>query len=571
MIFKTALLACVAAPGTVPQQGIKLNGPLVSGGGTSGDVSDYRRSPDGTRIVYRADQEADQVFELYSVPATGASSAVKLNGPLPTNGDAGGFEITPDGTRVVFHVDQELNDVFELYSVPIDGSSAPVKLSGPMSAGGDVDQLTWLIAPDSSRVVYRADQDTDEVFEVYAAPVDGSASAVKLSGPMVAGGDVQQFGVQIGSTSSRVVYRADQLADERFEVFSRPIDGSGTAVRLNGTLAAGGDVQAAFIDADGSHVIYRADQSVDELFELFSRPTDGSGSPVRLNDALPPNGDVFQDPALGAPGDRVVYRADQSADGVIELYSVPSDGSASPVKLSGTMVLGGDVSTVVITADGTRALYRADQESDEVIELYSAPIDGSAAAVKLSGAMTAGGDVDFDLEIASDSGRVVYRADQDVNDVVELYSAPVDGSVAAVKLNPALVPGGDVQLLATGISPDSTRVAYAADQETDERLELYAVPIDGSAAAVKLSGALVPGGAVRLPFHGPLDTLVVFLADRDADEVVELYTVPIDGSQQPLRLNGPLAPGPITGDVLEFAFAPGGGTIVYRADQETEN
>ncbi len=50
------------------------------------------------------------------------------------------------------------------------------KLNDPLVTGGDVFDLfptDSLISPDSSRVVYLADQDTDEVFELYAAdPLD---------------------------------------------------------------------------------------------------------------------------------------------------------------------------------------------------------------------------------------------------------------------------------------------------------------------------------------------------------------------------------------------------------------
>jgi hypothetical protein len=123
-----------------------------------------------------------------------------------------------------------------------------------------------------------------------------------------------------------------------------------------------------------------------------------------------------------------VYRADQDADQVLELYSRPIDGSGSAVKLNGALVAGGNVSDLQISADSTWVVYRADQDADEVFEVYSRPIDGSGAAVKLSGALVSGGDVYFDFQISADSTRVVYSADQDADEVFELYSRPIDGS-----------------------------------------------------------------------------------------------------------------------------------------------
>ena len=68
---------------------------------------------------------------------------------------------------MVYRADQKTAAVFELYSVPLGGPAvAGVKLNGALVAGGNVSGVHQF-SPDSSRVVYRADQDTDEVFELY--------------------------------------------------------------------------------------------------------------------------------------------------------------------------------------------------------------------------------------------------------------------------------------------------------------------------------------------------------------------------------------------------------------------
>ena len=65
-----------------------------------------------------------------------------------------------------------------------------LKLSGEMQAAGDVG--SFIISPDESRVVYVADQQTDEVAELYSVPI-GGGTATKLNGIMVGGGDVTSF------------------------------------------------------------------------------------------------------------------------------------------------------------------------------------------------------------------------------------------------------------------------------------------------------------------------------------------------------------------------------------------
>ena len=112
--------------------------------------------------------------------------------------------------------------------------------------------------------------------------------------------------------------------------------------------------------------------------------------------------------------------------------------------------------------------------------------------VKLNSPLVTSGNL-LDSQISSDSQWVVYRADQDIDGVSEIYSIPIAGG-EPTKLNPALVSGGNV-LLSFKISPDSKRVVYAADQDTDNVVELYSVPITGG-EAIKLNSDLVAGGGV---------------------------------------------------------------------------
>ena len=60
------------------------------------------------------------------------------------------------------------------------------------------------------------------------------------------------------------------------------------------------------------------------------------------------------------------------------------DLSSAPVVLNGPMGLGGDVFYFGIDPTAQRVIYNADQDTGDVEELYTVPIDGSAAAVKLS-------------------------------------------------------------------------------------------------------------------------------------------------------------------------------------------
>ena len=115
-----------------------------------------------------------------------------------------------------------LGSVSELYSVPLDGSLPPVLLSGPMVPGGGIADATvsawpsFWIDPSGSWVVYRADQETDEVFEVFRVSIEGG-EPLGISGPMVGGGDSSR--VKFVPGSRRLVYSADQETDDHTELF----------------------------------------------------------------------------------------------------------------------------------------------------------------------------------------------------------------------------------------------------------------------------------------------------------------------------------------------------------------
>ena len=145
-------------------QSYKLNDP-ISLRNEEGDVSGSLISPDGSWVVYMADQDVSEVAELYSALIDGSQPPVKLNGPLVQDGDVRIFEISPDSSRVVYVADQDTDGQRELYSVPIDGSAAPTKLNDPMVPGGDVTGLVGdyvQITSNGATVVYSADQDTDQ-------------------------------------------------------------------------------------------------------------------------------------------------------------------------------------------------------------------------------------------------------------------------------------------------------------------------------------------------------------------------------------------------------------------------
>ena len=93
IVFAQSSHACTAQP-------VQLNAHL----GDDSDVyPNFEITPDGSRVVYMADQDVTGVVELYSVPI-GGGKPIKLNDELAINGDVVSFEISPDGQHVVYEL-----------------------------------------------------------------------------------------------------------------------------------------------------------------------------------------------------------------------------------------------------------------------------------------------------------------------------------------------------------------------------------------------------------------------------------------------------------------------------------
>ncbi|MDV6029538.1 MAG: hypothetical protein F9B45_05410 [Phycisphaera sp. RhM] len=500
---------------------------------TVGDVYRFQVSPDGAYAVYIASGAHNSgLNEIYSVPLANPEGPIRLNPALVEGGDIWTFKISPDSGRVVYWGDQETEGSHELFSVPITGGIS-VKLS-PTTAHTTYLDSNFQITPDSSRVVYSGDLQTDEVYELFSIPIAGGSN-VKLNPTLVANGDVRSD-FTISPDGSRVVYIADQQTDNVLEIFSVPVAG-GTSIKLNPTTSHVMTVQDGFqISPDSSRVVYRADQNIDGKTELFSVLI-GGGTSVKLNYTAAYHFAVYSF-EVSADSSRVVYRSDELLDNVAELFSVPIVGGTR-VKLNQTMVNGGDINRFQISPDGSRVIYSADELTDNVIELFSVPTTGGTR-LKLNPAVGSHMLYVQTFQVSPNGSQVVYRADQETDGVFELFSVPISGGTSS-KLNPTSSHVIDVQSNFQ-ISPDGSRVVYRADQETDKVFELFSVPVLGG-TTVKLNPSTTHFINVETDFQiSPDGSHVIYRSDQLTDHVTELFSVPID-EPAPVRLNPPLAVG----------------------------
>ena len=207
--------------------------------------------------------------KLYRAPIDGSSAPVRLDDP-PTDYHQlrWGFALSQDGTRVLYRATL-IGASADLFSVPVDGSSAPVNLTGSAER-----VLDYGLTPDGALAVFTTQgyEDIGQPSELYSVPTDASAPPRKLDPVLPPGAQVEAL-IHVGE---RVLFLADQMLYQayRHDHYSVPADGSAPAVRLNG----GGQVASALVSPDGSHVVYRADELVLDQFELFNAALDGSST-----------------------------------------------------------------------------------------------------------------------------------------------------------------------------------------------------------------------------------------------------------------------------------------------------
>jgi len=493
---------------------------------TVGDVSAYAWSPDATHILYGADRFEDRMACVTSVSLSTGTESVTPQ----TNGTILSILFPPGGERFAY-TRSSLSNVFpsstdtSLFAGPLDAAETALHVVGDSLLG-------TVLFPDSERALVEL---TNSAFPVeprgrlVLAQLDGSQAPRELT-PLL-GRPSAVSPVALAPRTGRALFGVFDLVTAAYSgLFAARLDVAEPAERLDLANHAQPRVLALLARPQDDLALFVADLASPDLFELFAVPADGSRLPRRLHPPLASPRKVSPEFRLSPAGTEVVFRSDAREEESHELFVTRvADGVVRP--LSGALVAGGDVLAAAqgtanfwISPDGLRVVYLADQAIDEVVEFWSVPLDASAPPVRLHAPLSGALDALPEAHFTPDGRRVVFPLELTLDGTVELVIAPVDGSAPPTVLSAPFPPGGGLK--------------------TNGLL--------GSSGAL----ALAPGG--RHAFY---------LAEQDVDGVVELFSVALDASRAPLRWNAPLVPG---GNVVSFALRPTPGAVLYLADQEED-
>lgn len=477
------------------------------------------------------------------------------------------WKMDPRGEWVVFVGDVENTGAEAVYSRRRNGDELH-RLS-PYGPIGAVQSLE--LSADGRFVIYRGDLATAGLDELWSAPISGTpAGAVKLNLPVTGAG---VSGSTLPAADGRIGYLAETASGVGF--WSVPIVGPAAAsVRLDFEIALDEAIYGGLVVSD-SRVVLLIYNTTTGVVRLWSAPLAGpAAAGVSLLDAAPPGCIAFL-VATSASANRIAYALTCDTpvgDRTNQLWSVPMAGPASEsVSLGGSFVEGGAIQAFSTSPDGQYLVVRADKLVDERFELWSVPIAGPAGAmVRLNPALVAGGDVESSFDISPDSTRVAYIADQTANETFRAWSVPIAGpSTLAVPLVSGIVAAGS-DVTGLEFTPDSASIVFRADLSQNDRYDLYSVPADGSAGQDRITNdASIPGPQYSVGstwrLH-PDGERVVYVFDEDAPNdsrgLGEQRLSP--RYVQDARLNGDPVAG---GKVSTFAVFPDSAGTIYYSDE----
>lgn len=239
------------------------------------------------------------------------------------------------------------------------------------------------------------------------------------------------------------------------------------------------------------------------------------------------------------------------------LYRVRVDGSAPPQRLSGELVVD---QVYGLSPDGRTVVFHSTSEH-QLNPLYSVRVRGGSpihlgATFQESTWIT-------DVRFTPDNQAVVVRTETGMAEDIDLYYVPLAGSAA---LHLVSKPG----IATFDLSPDGDHLVYLLitnPAPTLTRYTLYSVPLAGG-PEVELHKTAQPYSAISNIDFGLGGDSVLYLADETVNNLYELYQVPILGGA-PVNLSRPaFFPQP---QADPFAVTPDGATAIFQTNRTLEH
>lgn len=501
--------------GSTPDPAVSISPQNGIGDADTGST-DFAITPDGTRAVFIADFTTAGVKEVYVVDLTAAPpTAVAINPTgWGTTNDATDLRISPDGNRVAFRADGEANDQFDLYVADITPpfvANNGVRVSTGMPATGAVAAADYDFSPDSQFIVYLADQLVDEQNELFAVDltgtVPGAPARISPALPADTNADVQD-GFSWLPAGRTVVYFAEVDAASDYALLATDLSAA-PATRTLTPATAGSLVFDGYGVMNSGTDVWLIGSFRDGLTnEVFTIDlTVGTSTIMMAHPALPSSLLGVTD-GVRAPGDdRLLIRGDLLVDDEFELFVLDLSNPGAPVRVNAPMVAGGDIGSgsldILWAPDGTWVSYVADGDVDGHDGVWIVGMTGTTPGgpVRVTPAITDTGLDAFDVHWAPNSSAVMIRGDLTVASQNELYVAPIvrGAPESMYVVSGTNVPTGfDVQS-GQRWRADGRGIFFRSDLTADNDFELWYVGVvgRGATAPIRVGPAVPANGDVN--------------------------------------------------------------------------
>jgi len=183
-----------------------------------------------------------------------------------------------------------------------------------------------------------------------------------------------------------------------------------------------------------------------------------------------------------------------------QIYSVPAvGGTPTPITLPGNGSIDRDLWAV--TPNGASIVYAPDVPlvapqiaGDKRTKLFSTPTTGGTPTeIPLTPSTQVGFSIARQVELTPDGSQILFIGDYLTGGRQELFSVPITGGTPT-RINDNLAFAGDVKSFE--ISPDGTKVAYAAGQNVSANTELFLKNLNGAlGSSIRVSDPPALGGA----------------------------------------------------------------------------
>ena len=234
------------------------------------DVFDHRISPDSKRVLYRANERFSHVKgrlinELFSVSISGSRNPTRISDDQSINDAVFKYKFGPNSARVAYSGDPDNTGEIKLYSVLVNGGPITTLTANIVNGGG---VTSFDFSRFGAKVVYSARQDLISVNELFSIRPDGR-DLIKLHRSLVPGENVLMSGIAIDEINDRVLYRSDQSSVNVFEIFSSSIDDDSQVenVKLNLSFQ---NTRCFLLSSDKRYLVYLANQIGGRQFELYA-------------------------------------------------------------------------------------------------------------------------------------------------------------------------------------------------------------------------------------------------------------------------------------------------------------